>query len=91
MNDELRKLQLTQLARFLQHHPSAVAEFCIDVAGMDDIQCYNRSVEQGVAIRDFLTLNGIDASRVIVSPYGNVNTKKQGRPGVSVRFRETRR
>ncbi|MBP5547052.1 MAG: hypothetical protein J6X59_07260 [Bacteroidales bacterium] len=85
------QLQLAQLARFLQHHPSAVAEFCIDVVGMDDIQCYNRSVEQGVAIRDFLTLNGIDASRVIVSPYGNVNTKKQGRPGVSVRFRETRR
>ena len=82
------KIQLSQIARFLQLHPTAVAEFRIDVAGMDDAQCYSRSIEQGDAIREFMNHNGIDDSRIILSPYGNVNTKRQGRPGVSIRFRE---
>ena len=81
-------MQLLQLSRFLLRNPTSVVEFCIDVVGMDDKQCYNRSVEQGEAIRRFMNYNGIDASRIILSPYGNVNTKKQGTPGVSVRFRE---
>ena len=87
----MAKIQLSQLARFLQHHPTVVAEFCVNVAGMDDKQCYNRSLEQGDAIRKFLNHNGIDDSRIILSPYGNVNTKQQTQPGVSVRFREVRR
>ena len=37
-----------------------------------------------------MNINGIDASRIILSPYGNVNAKKQGQSGVSVRFRERR-
>ena len=80
--------QLVQLARFLQLHPSAIIEFCVDVAGMDDKQCYDRSIEQADALRIFMNHNGIDDSRIILSPYGNVNTKQQGQPGVSVRFRE---
>lgn len=84
------QMQLAQLARFLQHNPSAVVEFCIDVAGRDDKSCYLRSIEQGDAISIFMNTNGIDASRIILSPYGNVNTKKQGQSGVSVRFRERR-
>ena len=84
------QMQFLQLARFLQHHPTAVVEFCIDVAGRDDKQCYNRSIEQGDEIFDFMNRNGIDASRIILSPYGNVNAKKQGISGVSVRFREKR-
>lgn len=80
--------QLSQLARYLQLHPSAVIEFCLDVAGMDDRECYLRSVEQGDAIRNFMNHNGVEDARIIVSPYGNVNAKKGEGMGVSVRFRE---
>ena len=85
------QMQLSLLARFLQHHPSAVVEFCVDVAGRDDKQCYTRSIEQGDIIRNFMNINGIENFRIILSPYGNVNAKKQGRQGVSVRFRDIRR
>ena len=84
----LAQQQLSQLARYLQLHPSAVIEFCLDVAGMDDRECYLRSVEQGDAIRNFMNHNGIEDARIIVSPYGNVNAKKGEGMGVSVRFRE---
>lgn len=82
------QIQLSQLARFLLHNPSAVVEICVDVSGFDDRLCYNRSVEQGDVVRNFLNLSGVDISRITISPYGNVNTKKQGRPGISVKFRE---
>lgn len=87
----IAQLQLLQLAHFLQLHPTAIVEFCVDVAGLDDAQCYNRSVEQGGAIRKFMNRNDIEDSRIILSPYGNVNTKKQEAPGVSVRIREISR
>ncbi len=82
------RLQLEQLAQFLSHQPNGVAEFCIDVAGTDDKLCYNLSLERGRLIRDFMAEQGIDNSRVIISAYGNVNVKKNGKSGVSVRFRE---
>jgi len=82
------QLQLALVARFLQLHPTAVVEFCIDVAGMDDGECYRRSTEQGNTIRNTMNYNGIDDSRILVSPYGNVNVKKGERMGVAVRFRE---
>ena len=82
------RIQLEQLAQFLSHQPNGVAEFCIDVAGSDDKICYNLSLERGRLIRDFMVEQGIDASRVIISAYGNVNVKKKGKSGVSVRFRE---
>ena len=82
------QMQLEQLAQFLRNYPTAVAEFCIDVAGRDDKLCYNLSIEQGNVIRRFMSLQGLDESRIAISPYGNVNVKKQGKSGVSVRFRE---
>ena len=82
------ELQLEQLAQFLRHNSKGVAEFCIDVAGGDDKLCYNLSLERGRLIRDFMNIQGIDNSRIIISAYGNVNAKRQGKSGVSVRFRE---
>ncbi|MBO4587068.1 MAG: PD40 domain-containing protein [Bacteroidales bacterium] len=82
------ELQLEQLAQFLRHNIKGVAEFCIDVAGGDDKLCYNLSLERGRLIRDFMNIQGIDNSRIIISAYGNVNAKRQGKSGVSVRFRE---
>lgn len=82
------RMQLEQLAQFLSHNSKGVAEFCIDVAGTDDKLCYNLSLERGRLIREFMNYQGIDNSRIIISAYGNVNVKRQGKSGVSVRFRE---
>ena len=82
------KLQLEQLAQFQNHNPKGVVEFCIDVAGSDDKLCYNLSLERGRLIREYMNEQGIDNSRIIISAYGNVNVKKHGASGVSVRFRE---
>lgn len=84
----IARMQLEQLAQFLSHNPGGIAEFCIDVAGTDDKLCYNLSLERGRLIRDFMTEQGFDSSRVIISAYGNVNVKKKGKSGVAVRFRE---
>jgi hypothetical protein len=35
-----------------------------------------------------MNLQGIEDSRIIISAYGNVNTKMQGKSGVAVRIRE---
>ena len=82
------KMQLEQLAQFLSHHSNGIAEFCIDVAGTDDKLCYNLSLERGRLIREFMAEQGIDASHIIISAYGNVNVKKRGKSGVAVHFRE---
>ena len=82
------ELQLQQLAHFLTLNPRSIAEFAIDVAGSDETLCYNLSLEQGRLIRDYLNYQGIDNSRIIISAYGNVNVKRQGKSSVGVRFRE---
>ena len=84
----IAKLQLEQLASFLRNNPTGVAEFCIDVAGTNDKLCYNLSLEQGNVIHNFMNQQGIDDAHIIISPYGNVNVKRQGKSGVSVRLRE---
>lgn len=82
------ELQLEQLAQFLSHNPGGTVEFSIDVAGRDDRLCYSLSLERGRAIRNFMNLQGLDSSRIVISAYGNVNVKNRGSSGVSVRFRE---
>ncbi len=85
---EVGKVQLEQLAQFLRRQPKGAVEVCVDVAGSDDAVAYSVSLERGRVIRDFLTDHGLDASRVTVSAYGNVNVKNRGASSVSVRFRE---
>lgn len=82
------RMQLDQLALFLGNHPDALVEFCVDVAGTDGAVCYRRSLARCTALRDYLAAHGIAASRVILSPYGNVNTGAAGEDAVAVRFRE---
>lgn len=84
----IAELQLEQLAQFLRHNPTAVAEILIDVAGRDDVLAYNLSIERGRTIRDYLSSFEIEGSRIIISAFGNVNLKNGGTEGVSVRFRE---
>lgn len=84
----IAELQLEQLAQFLQHNPTAIAEIGIDVAGRDDVLAYNLSLERGRAIRNYLSTFDIEGSRIIISAYGNVNLKNDDTDGVTVRFRE---
>lgn len=84
----IAELQLEQLAQFLRHNPTSVAEILIDVAGRDDVLAYNISLERGRIIRDYLSTFDVEGSRIIISAFGNVNLKNGGTDGVSVRFRE---
>jgi outer membrane protein OmpA-like peptidoglycan-associated protein len=82
------EFQLEQLANFMQQNPSCTVELVINVQGSDDALSYNLSLERGRAIRNLLRDMNIDESRVTISAYGNVNTKKGEAPGVSIRFRQ---
>ncbi len=84
----IAEMQLEQLAQFLRHNPTAIAEIIIDVAGRDDVLAYNLSLERGRIIRDYLSSFDIEGSHIIISAFGNVNLKNGGTEGVSVRFRE---
>ena len=80
------KLQLEQLAKFMARQDHGRVEFCIDVAGRNDEQCYNIAIERGRILRSYM--NSLGFENVSISAFGNVNVKKQGRSAVSVRFRD---
>jgi len=82
------RLQLEQMARFLAMHPSAIAEFIVDVPGTDAEHCYELSLNRCEVLRDFLSQRGIATSRILLSPYGNARSSLTGTHAVSVRFRE---
>ena len=82
------QLQLEQLAQFLNHNPQGILEIVVDVAGTDEALAYQRSIARGRMVRNYLNNQGVDNTRIIVSAYGNANVKKQGKSGVSIRFRE---
>ena len=65
-----------------------MVELVVNVPGRDDELAYNLSLERGRVMRNVLTTAGVDASRITISAYGNVNTKGGDAPGVAVRFRE---
>lgn len=81
-------MQLEQLARFMEQNVDGVVEVVVNVAGLDDALCYNLSLERGRAIRDYLVRMGVDDSRISISAYGNVNSKKTPATPVSIRFRD---
>ncbi|MBR3372408.1 MAG: hypothetical protein IKG75_00120 [Bacteroidaceae bacterium] len=81
------RLQLEQLARFLVRQPEAVVEFGVNVPGTDARRCYDLSLQRAEALRVFLAERGVDPSRVLLSPYGNVQTGPRGAAMVTVRFR----
>lgn len=86
--DVAARMQLEQLAQFVGHYPSCRIEVVVNVAGRDDAICYERSLDQGRAIRDCLAAYGIETSHIVVSAYGNVMAKQGPAPSVAVRFRE---
>lgn len=84
----LASLQLEQLATFLERTDNSVAEFSVDVAGRNDKECYDLSLQRGATLRSFMTARGISPERIIISAYGNVHAKNKKASSVSVKFRE---
>ncbi len=82
------KMQMEQLARFLNRAADYDVELVVSVAGMDDEGCYDLSLMRGEALRTCLMNNGVDADHITVSAYGNALVKKGGEPGVGVRIRQ---
>lgn len=68
--------EIEHLADFLKKNPSLSVEIIVHIEGSDDTFCYNLSNDRGNEIKRQLTLHGIEADRIIVSPYGNSITKR---------------
>lgn len=83
----LARTQLEQLARFLVRQPQAVVELGVNVPGTDARRCYDLALTRAEALRTFLAACGVNPTRVLLSPYGNVNVGPRGRASVAVRFR----
>lgn len=77
--DQLKASSLTEvdhLAQFLTSHQYLNIEIIINVAGSNDTFCYNLSQARGQQLKQQLANRGIDADRIVVSPYGNSIAKK---------------
>lgn len=81
------QIQLEQLAQFLKKTPNAVAEIDIDVAELDNTLAYSLSLERGNIVKKQLVAMGVEDNRIIISAYGNANTKHGTPEGVSIQFR----
>ena len=76
-------IEIKHLADFLISHSELVVEVIVNVAGNDDTFCFNLSQSRAAKIKRHLTDRGIDSDRIVLSPYGNSQTK-QGRTAAPV-------
>lgn len=83
----LATVELEMIAAILAYHPTARIEIHTQMDGTDDSACYNLSLERGEAVRRYLVDRNIDASRIAIYAFGNVNYKSGAKPAnTSVRF-----
>ena len=85
---QLTKLQLQQLSQLLSHADGYTLELIVNVAGLDDEQCYTISQARGQALVNHLTALGIDPDNITVSAYGNAMAKRQNVPPLAIRLRQ---
>ena len=80
-------IELEHLATFLKAIDDLSVELQLHVAGEDDEDCYELSEGRAQALKEALGTKGIEADRVVLSPYGNSETKQQhAQDGVTVLF-----
>lgn len=80
--------ELRQVAHYMKSSLQVVAEITINVAGSDDAECYDLSLERGKTIKKWLTTAGVDAYRISISAFGNINAKGgKSVVGTAIRFR----
>ncbi len=83
----LGELELQILGHYLKQRTQATIDVEVRVKGKDDRRCYDLSLERAQAIRAFLVKCGVDASRIRIEAYGNVEYKRgEKRSEVTVVF-----
>lgn len=85
---EFAEEDLHRLGRFLMANDDIRIEVTTNVAGTDDMECYNKSLDRGKMIKKALVESGAASGQVSVSSYGNINCKNDPSAAVvTVRFR----
>jgi len=83
----LGEVELRMLGHYMQQRTASRIDISVRVAGSDDKACYDLSMERAQAVRAFLVSYGVNASRIRISAYGNVDYKKGEKANeVEVRF-----
>lgn len=73
----LAEAELRHLGRFMQQRMNGKVEIEVHVKGDDSELCYDMSLARAKAVRALLMDYGIDAQRIAISGYGNVNINKE--------------
>jgi len=72
----LGEVELRMLGHYMQQRTISKIEIAVRVSGNDDKACYELSLERAQAVRAFLVEYGVEASRIRISAYGNVDYKR---------------
>jgi len=72
----LGEVELRMLGHYMQQRTLSKIDVAVRVAGSDDKACYALSLERAQAVRAFLVAYGVEASRIRILAYGNVDYKK---------------
>ena len=79
------EIEMDHLATFLLQHESLYVELIEHEEGSDDTYCYNLSLSHGQTIKNYLVSKGVVADRIVISAYGNSQTKLgKAKSGTSV-------
>ncbi|MCQ2282069.1 MAG: OmpA family protein [Bacteroidales bacterium] len=85
--EPLAEFELNHLGRFLQQRTHSQIEISVYVAGTDERQCYDLSLERAKAVRSYLEDYGVASGRIHVAAYGNAKLPRlKGGSSVEVRF-----
>lgn len=76
--DDLSRDEVARLALWVKSNPGAQLYLSLNAPGADDKHCYNLTRERGEKLRQLLILEGLDADRIYISCYGNINFKAHG-------------
>ena len=83
----LSEKDLDNVVLFMRQHAGSQVRVSVHTKGNDDSQCYDLSMNRAISIRNYIVEQGIDASRILISAYGNKEYKKGGNPvEVEIRF-----
>ncbi len=76
----LAKRELDNVVRFMRQHAGSRVTISVHTQGDDERQCYNMTLNRAMSIRNYLSEQSIDPSRVHISAYGNMMYKKGLKP-----------
>ncbi|MCR4813115.1 MAG: hypothetical protein K5867_11050 [Bacteroidales bacterium] len=83
----LARVEIEQLAHFLQKNPSLLIDIVVDCPGKNTAQCHEQSVAIGESVRAAVVDSGVSIDRISVVGRGNLESHASGHNAVFVRFR----